>query len=46
VNLAHKTSLEPPLSIEVPVPNQESGRCICTLGLSISPISTIFPLYF
>ena len=36
--LAHKTSLTPPLFIEVPVPSQESERsCICVLEVSILP---------
>ena len=39
---AHKTSLAPPVLIEVPVPNQESKRsCICVLRVSILPLSTI-----
>ena len=39
---AHKTSLTPQLFIEVPVPRQESDQsCICVLGVSIVPVSTI-----
>ena len=39
---AHKTSLTPPLFIEMPVPIQESERsCICVLGISDLPLSTI-----
>jgi hypothetical protein len=39
---ANKTSLTPPLLIEVPVPSMESERaCICVLGVSILPLSTI-----
>jgi len=35
------------LFIEVPVPSQESERsCICVLGVSILPLSTILVLYF
>jgi hypothetical protein len=38
-----KASLTPPLLIHVPVPTQESGQsCICVLGVSILPLSTIF----
>ena len=37
-----KTSLTPPLLIEVPVPRQESEpSCICVLGVSILSLSTI-----
>jgi hypothetical protein len=44
---AHKTSLTPSLITEVTVPNQESERsCICELGVSILPLSTIFLLDF
>jgi len=44
---AHKTSLTPPLFTEVTVPNQESElSCICELGVSILPLSTIFLLDF
>jgi len=43
----HKTSLTPPLFIEVPVPSLEiKGSCICMLGISILPLSTIFLLHF
>jgi hypothetical protein len=36
-----------PLFIEVPLPRQESElSCICVLGVSILPLSTIFPLHF
>ena len=39
----HRTSLTPPLSIEVPVPCQESEwSCICVLEVSVVPLSTIF----
>jgi hypothetical protein len=42
---AHKTSLIPPLFIEVLVPSQKSKRsCICVLWVSILPLSTIFGL--
>ena len=35
---AHKTSLTPPLFIELPVPNHESQRlCICMLGYRVWP---------
>jgi hypothetical protein len=35
----------PPLFIEVPVPWQESEQsCICVLGVSILPLSTMFLL--
>jgi hypothetical protein len=41
--LTHKTSLTPPLFIEVSVPSQKSERsCICVLVASIWPLSTIF----
>jgi hypothetical protein len=41
------TSLIPSLFIEVPVLRQESEwSCICVLGISNIPISTIFLLYF
>jgi len=44
---AHKTSITLPLFIEVPVPSQESERsCICVLGVSILPLSTILLLDF
>ena len=43
---AHKTSLTPPLFIEVSVPRQESERsCICVLGVLILPVSMGFLLY-
>jgi hypothetical protein len=39
----HKTSLTPPLFIEVLVPSQESEQsCICVLRVSILHLSTIF----
>ena len=42
-----KTSLTPPLIIEVPVPSQESERsCICLLGVLIFPLSNALLLYF
>ena len=41
------TSLTPSLFTEVPVLSQESERsCICVLGISHLPISTIFLLNF
>ena len=41
INVA--TSLTPLPFIEVPVPSKESDRsCICVLGLSMLPRSTIF----
>ena len=41
------TSLTPSLFTEVPVLSQESERsCICVLGISNLPISTIFLLNF
>jgi hypothetical protein len=44
---AHKTSLSPPLFIEVPVQSQESKQlCICVFGISILPLSTILIFYF
>jgi len=44
---AHKTSLTPPLFIEVPVPSQKNERsCICVLGISIFPFSTILTFDF
>jgi hypothetical protein len=44
---AQKTSLTPPLLIEVPVPRQESEQsCICVLGVLILPLYTIFLLDF
>ena len=40
-------SLTTPHFIEVPVPNQESEQsCLCVLGVSILPLSEIFPLDF
>ena len=40
-----KPSLTPPLFIEVPVPSPESEwSCICALGVSILPLSTILVL--
>ena len=43
----NKTSLAPPPFIEVPVPRQECERaCICTLWVSILPLSTILILDF
>jgi hypothetical protein len=45
--LAHTTSLKPPPFIEVPVPSHDSKRpCNFVLGISILPVSTIFPLYY
>jgi hypothetical protein len=45
--LAHTTSLKPPPLIEVPVPSHDSKRpCNFVLGISILPVSTIFPLYY
>ena len=45
--LAHKTSLTPPLCIEVPVPRLEGKRSgICVFGASMLSPSTIFPLDF
>ena len=39
---AHKTSLSPPLFIEVSVPRQKCElSCICLLGVSPLPLSTI-----
>ena len=44
---ACKTSLTLPLFIKVPVPSQESeGSCICVLGVSILPLSTILIFNF
>ena len=43
----NKTSLAPPPFIEVPVPRQECEQsCICTLWVSILPLSTILLLDF
>ena len=40
-------SLTTPHFIELPVPNQESEQsCLCVLGVSILPLSEIFPLDF
>jgi hypothetical protein len=42
---AHRTSVTPPLFIEVPVQNQESKlSCISVLEVSILHLSTIFLL--
>jgi hypothetical protein len=42
----HKTSLTPPLFIEVSVSSHETEQsCICVLGVSIFSLSTIFLLY-
>ena len=42
---AHKTSLTPPLFIEVPVPSRESDQsCICVLGVWILPLYASFLL--
>jgi hypothetical protein len=39
---ANKTSLNPPLFIEVPVPRQESERsCRCVLRVLIVPLSMV-----
>ena len=44
---AHKTSLTPPLLIEMPVPSQESElSCICVLMVSILPFSKNFYIEF
>jgi hypothetical protein len=44
---AHKSSLTPPLFIEVPVPSQEiEWSCICMLWLSTLSLSMIFLLEF
>ena len=44
---ANKTSLTLPFFTEVPAPSQESEwSCICVLGVSILPLSTIFLLDF
>jgi len=37
----HKTSLTPPPFIEVSVPRESERSCICVLGVSILPLSTI-----
>ena len=43
----HKTSLTPPLFIEVPVPIQESERsCICVRSIDLGSVSTIFLIDF
>ena len=40
--LSHKTSLTPPLFIDVPVPSHEMKRSfICVLGVSMLPLDTI-----
>jgi hypothetical protein len=45
--LVRKTNLTPPPFIEVHVTSQESDKlCICVLGVSILPLSTIFLLKF
>ena len=42
-----KTSLVPPLFIEVPVPSQESEMsCMCVFGVSMLPLSTISKFHF
>jgi len=42
-----KTSLTPPLFIEVPLPSLKNERsCICVLEVSILPLFTIFLLDF
>jgi hypothetical protein len=44
---AHTISLTPPLFIEVHAPRQDSApSCICVLGASILPLSTILRLTF
>ena len=44
---AHKTSLTSPLYTDVRVPSKYSTRSyICVLGVSILPLSTIFPNEF
>ena len=44
---ANKSSLTPPLFIEVPVPSQEIEQsCICVLRVSILLLSTVFLLDF
>jgi hypothetical protein len=44
---AHIINLTPPLFTERSVPRQESERsCICVLGVSILPLSIIFPIGF
>jgi hypothetical protein len=41
LNWADRTSLTPPLFIDVPVPSKESEWwCICVLGVSILPLPT------
>jgi len=43
----HKTSLTPPLLIEVPVPSQESEQlCFCVLRVSILFLSTVVLMDF
>jgi hypothetical protein len=45
--LGYKSSLTPPLLIEMTVPSQEIEQsCICVLGVSILFLSTIFLLHF
>ena len=45
--ITQKTSLTMPLFIEVSVPSQQSKQsCICVLGVSILPVSTICLLDF
>ena len=45
--LAHKTSVAPPLCIEVPLPSHESEQsCICVLEIYILPVYMIFCLDF
>jgi hypothetical protein len=44
---AHKISLTLSFFIEVSLPSHDSQQsCICVLGVSILPVSTIFPLDF
>jgi hypothetical protein len=51
---SYKTSLTPPLVIEVPVPSQESERsclcvlrvCLCVLRVSIFPLFLPFNIFF
>ena len=46
-NWVHKTSLSTPHVIEMPVPSHASERsCICVLGVSILPLSTIMIFAF
>ena len=47
VLIIHKTSLNPSLFIEMSVSSRTNGRsCICVLGVSILPLSTIYLLDF